>query len=46
MNLQTLLKEKRDQILAAAARHGASYVRVFGSVERGEADERVILIFW
>ena len=39
MNLQTLLKEKREQILAAAARHGATNVRIFGSVARGEADE-------
>jgi predicted nucleotidyltransferase len=28
----------RAEILAAAARHGASNVRVFGSVARGEAD--------
>lgn len=40
MNPQTLLKEKRDQILAAAAQHGATNVRVFGSVARGEADEK------
>lgn len=40
MNLQTLVKEKRDQILSIAAQHGASNVRIFGSVARGEADER------
>ena len=30
----------REEILAVAARHGASNVRVFGSVARGEADDR------
>lgn len=35
-----LLKEKRTEILAIAARHGARNVRVFGSVARGEADHR------
>ena len=29
---------KRDLILAAARRHGATRVRLFGSVARGEAD--------
>lgn len=33
------LRARRDEILAIAARHGASNVRVFGSVARGEADE-------
>ena len=32
-----LLKSKRDEILRIAAKHGASNVRVFGSVARGEA---------
>ncbi len=32
-----LLREKRDEILRIAARHGATNVRVFGSVARGEA---------
>ncbi|MBI2302668.1 MAG: nucleotidyltransferase family protein [Armatimonadetes bacterium] len=31
------LRERRDEILAAAARHGASNIRVFGSVARGDA---------
>jgi len=31
------LREKRQDILQAAARHGAQNVRVFGSVARGEA---------
>jgi predicted nucleotidyltransferase len=32
------LVHMRDQILAAASRHGATNVRVFGSVARGDAD--------
>ncbi|MEJ5349029.1 MAG: nucleotidyltransferase family protein [Desulfosoma sp.] len=39
MTLEQLLKEKRDEILQIAAKHGAHNVRVFGSVARGEADE-------
>jgi predicted nucleotidyltransferase len=37
MEFGKLLKEKRDEILQIAARHGAYNVRVFGSVARGEA---------
>ncbi len=33
------LLEKRDDILSIAARHGASNVRVFGSVARDEAGQ-------
>jgi uncharacterized protein len=33
------LRSRRDEILAICARHGASNVRVFGSVATGEADE-------
>ncbi len=40
MAIDELLKERREEILAVAARHGAHNVRVFGSVARGEADER------
>jgi predicted nucleotidyltransferase len=36
---EDLLKAKREDIVRAAARHGAYNVRVFGSVSRGEADE-------
>jgi uncharacterized protein len=32
------LARVRTKILAAAARHGATNVRVFGSVARGDAD--------
>ncbi len=34
--LGMLLRSKRQEILAIAARHGASNLRVFGSVARGE----------
>ncbi len=40
MGIEELLQEKREEILQIAARHGARNVRVFGSVARGEADER------
>jgi hypothetical protein len=38
MDNRTLLKEKRDVILAAARRHGVRNIRIFGSVARGEDD--------
>ncbi|MDR3556344.1 MAG: nucleotidyltransferase family protein [Syntrophobacteraceae bacterium] len=34
---EEVLTSKRDEILRIAARYGASNVRVFGSVARGEA---------
>ena len=37
MGIEELLKERREEILRIAARHGARNVRVFGSVIRGEA---------
>ena len=37
MELAELVHEKREDILRIAERHGASNVRVFGSVARGEA---------
>jgi len=40
MNIQVLLKDKRREILSLAEKHGASNVRVFGSVARGDNDER------
>jgi len=39
MNLQALLREKRDEILSIARKHGAYDLRVFGSVSRNETDE-------
>ncbi len=37
MDVERLLREKRDEICAIASRHGAHNVRIFGSVARGEA---------
>ncbi|HEY0547468.1 MAG TPA: nucleotidyltransferase family protein [Pyrinomonadaceae bacterium] len=36
MNSDKLFQEKREKILQIARRHGATNVRVFGSVSRGE----------
>ena len=36
MKLHNIVMEKRNDILQAAARHGATNVRVFGSVVRNE----------
>jgi len=38
VSTRELLKAKRAEILEIASRHGASNVRIFGSVARGEAD--------
>lgn len=40
MNISDLVHANRDEILRIAERRGASNVRVFGSVARGDADER------
>jgi len=37
LDIAALIKAKRAEILAIAARHGAYNVRLFGSVARGEA---------
>ncbi len=37
LTIENILKSKREQVLALAAKHGAYNVRVFGSVARGEA---------
>jgi predicted nucleotidyltransferase len=34
------LRRRRNEILRLASVHGATNIRVFGSVARGEADER------
>jgi predicted nucleotidyltransferase len=39
MRLTDLVRERRSDILRVAEQHGASNVRLFGSVARGEADE-------
>lgn len=36
MTMDELLREKRRDILAVAAKHGAQHIRVFGSATRGE----------
>ena len=36
MTIEDIRKSKRDEILRLAAAHGASNIRVFGSVARGE----------
>jgi uncharacterized protein len=40
ISYEELLQSKREDILLIAARYGAYNVRIFGSVARGEADER------
>ena len=40
MSPNELLHEKREDILRVASRRGASNVRVFGSVARGEDDAK------
>ena len=35
---QDLIQKKRSRILAIAGRHGATNLRIFGSVARGQAD--------
>jgi hypothetical protein len=39
MTITDLLRQHRAEVLRLAAKHGATEVRVFGSVARGEADE-------
>ena len=38
MSNEKLLKEKRNAVLAIAAKHGAQNLRLFGSVARGDFD--------
>jgi len=45
MAVSDLIREKREEILALCAKYGARNVRLFGSVARGEADERSDLDF-
>jgi predicted nucleotidyltransferase len=40
MTASDIIREKREEILAIARKHCAFNVRVFGSVARGEADEK------
>jgi len=45
MNLRNLVREKRAAILDIAKQHGAKNVRIFGSVARGDFDEKSDLDF-
>jgi len=40
MGIAEVIDKQRNRILAIAAGYGASNVRVFGSVARGEADDQ------
>jgi hypothetical protein len=40
MGIQEIISRQKEQISALAAKHGAFNIRIFGSVARGEADER------
>ena len=40
MTLQDLRATRREEILRLAAKRGAKNVRIFGSLARGESDER------
>lgn len=37
MGISEIISSQRDAILAAAARHGVTSIKVFGSVARGDA---------
>ena len=39
MGIPEIISTRREAILAAAARHGVTNIRVFGSVARGDARE-------
>lgn len=39
MSLRDLLMANREGILAVAARHGATNLRIFGSIARGEEND-------
>ena len=47
MSLRDDLRQQRDLLVAVAAKHGASNLRLFGSVMRGEerADSDIDLLF-
>jgi len=40
LGMLDLVRENRDQVLSIAERYGATNVRLFGSVARGEDDDQ------
>jgi len=40
MGISEIIQDRKEQILALAAKYGASNVRIFGSVANGTADEK------
>ena len=40
IQIRELIQEKRDEIIQICEKHGGYNVRLFGSVARGEADEK------
>jgi predicted nucleotidyltransferase len=40
MAIETLIKNKREEILRVAEKHGAGNIRIFGSVARGDTDSK------
>jgi len=40
MGILEIIQDRKEQILALAAKYGASNVRIFGSVANGTADEK------
>ena len=40
MILSERIQKHRDEILKLASKHGAKHIRIFGSVARGEADDK------
>lgn len=39
MEIERVIREKREEILKIARKHGAENIRLFGSVARGDAGE-------
>lgn len=38
MNIEELVKDKREEIIRIAEMHGAYHIQIFGSVAKGNAD--------
>lgn len=45
MGIAEIIQDKKEQILALAARHGASNIRVFGPVAHSTADQNCDIDF-